>query len=70
MIEHLTQYVKTYTTSDPKNSTVLSTPQQWDLLHLLKDELRLMGLTEITLDDNGYLFTTLPANIKENEVVL
>lgn len=70
LIERLTRYVKTYTTSDPKSSTVPSTPQQWDLLHLLKDELKLMGLTEITLDDNGYLFATLPANIEASVPVL
>ena len=39
-----------------------STPGQWDLLHVLEKELAEVGLEEITLDENGYLFATLPAN--------
>ena len=36
--------------------------RQWDLLHVLEKELAEIGLEEITLDENGYLFATLPAN--------
>lgn len=70
LIARLTQYVKIHTTSDPKSTTVPSTPQQWDLLRLLEQELTNMGLTEITLDEKGYLFASLPANISENVPVL
>ncbi|WKS99821.1 peptidase T [Gallibacterium salpingitidis] len=70
LIERLTKYVQIHTTSDPKSATVPSTPQQWDLLRLLEQELIGMGLTEISLDDNGYLFATLPANIEQQVPVL
>ena len=39
-----------------------STPGQWDLLNLLKEELLGLGLTEITLNDGGVLIGLLPAN--------
>ena len=61
LLTRLLRYVQVHTTSDAKSATVPSTPQQWDLLHLLRDELTAMGLADITLDDKGYLFATLPA---------
>lgn len=62
LLERLLRYVQIHTTSDPKSQTVPSSPQQWDLLHLLKTEMETMGLTEISVDPNGYVFATLPAN--------
>ena len=55
LLARLLRYVKIHTTSDAKSDTVPSTPQQWDLLHLLRDELTAMGLADVTLDDKGYL---------------
>lgn len=62
LIERLTRYAKIDTQSDAASATCPSTPGQWDLLHLLEKELAEIGLEEITLDENGYLFATLPAN--------
>ncbi|KGR79350.1 peptidase T [Ureibacillus manganicus] len=62
VIERLIRYAKVDTTSNPESTTTPSTEKQFDLLNLLKDELETIGLTEITLDENGYLFATLPAN--------
>ncbi|QLD33627.1 peptidase T [Mannheimia varigena] len=62
LLNRLLRYIQIYTTSDPKSQSVPSSPQQWDLLNLLKAEVEAMGLTEIFLDPNGYLFATLPAN--------
>lgn len=70
LVERLVRYTQIHTTSDPKSQTVPSSPQQWDLLHLLRDEMTAMGLTEITLDQNGYLFATLPANTDKKIPVL
>ena len=61
-IERLIRYAKIDTQSDAGSPTTPSTQKQFDLLHVLKEELADIGLTDITLDDNGYLFATLPAN--------
>lgn len=61
-IERLIRYAKIDTQSDAGSTTTPSTQKQFDLLHVLKEELSDIGLTEITLDENGYLFATLPAN--------
>jgi len=62
LIERLIRYAKIDTQSDFASETTPSTAKQFDLLHVLKDELGEIGLTDITLDENGYLFATLPAN--------
>lgn len=62
LIERLTRYAKIDTQSDAVSTTCPSTEGQWDLLHVLEKELAEIGLEEITLDENGYLFATLPAN--------
>ena len=61
-IERLIRYAKIDTQSDANSPATPSTQKQFDLLHVLKEELADIGLTEITLDENGYLFATLPAN--------
>ncbi|MFJ7737238.1 peptidase T [Lysinibacillus sp. NPDC097287] len=62
VIERLIRYAKIDTQSDFTSETTPSTQKQFDLLYMLKDELATIGLTDITLDDNGYLFATLEAN--------
>lgn len=62
LIERLTRYAKIDTQSDAMSSTCPSTEGQWDLLHVLEKELAAIGLEEITSDENGYLFATLPSN--------
>ena len=66
LIERLIRYAKIDTQSDFASSTTPSTQKQFDLLHVLKDELSDIGLSDITLDENGYLFATLPANTEKS----
>lgn len=65
VIERLVRYVQVDTQSDFNSTTTPSTQKQFDLLHMLKDELVQIGLTDITLDDNGYLFATLKGNTEK-----
>lgn len=62
MINRFTTYVKIDTQSNENSQTCPSTPGQWDLLNLLVDELKEIGMEEVTIDENGYVFATLPAN--------
>lgn len=68
LTERLTRYAKVDTQSDASSETTPSTSKQWDLLNMLKDELEELGLKEITLDDNGYLFATIPGNVDAETV--
>ena len=70
LLERFSRYVKVNTKSDERSETTPSTACQLDLARILKDECEKMGLTEVTLDDNGYVMATLPSNIKENVPVI
>ncbi len=70
LIERLIRYAKMDTQSDANSSSTPSTPGQWDLLHELQKELAEIGMEEITLDENGYLFATLPANTEREVPVI
>lgn len=70
LIERLVRYAKIDTQSDFNSTECPTTPGQWDLLHVLQKELTDIGLTEITLDDNGYLFATLPSNTDRDVPVI
>lgn len=60
--EPFIRYAKINTQSDPSSETTPSTACQWDLLHLLEAELKDLGL-ETSLDEKGYLFAKLAANV-------
>ena len=62
--ERFLNYVAFDTQSDEASKTMPSTPNQMVFAQYLKMELQEIGLEEITLDDNGYLYATLPSNVK------
>ncbi len=60
IIERFTSYVKIDTQSNEDSETCPSTPGQWDLLHKLEEELKSIGMEDVTLDENGYLMAFSP----------
>lgn len=60
--ERFLDFVKYDTQSDELTNMTPSTPGQMVFVKHLKEMVESMGLEEITLDDNGYLMATLPAN--------
>ncbi|MBQ9217249.1 MAG: peptidase T [Muribaculaceae bacterium] len=62
LVERFLNYVKYETTSDENTGVTPSTPTQMAFARVLEQELHDMGLSDIELDENGYLYATLPAN--------
>ncbi len=62
VIERFLRYVSFDTQSDENSGVTPSTPKQMVFAQYLKSELEQLGLEDIALDDNAYLFATLPAN--------
>ena len=62
IVDRFIQYVKIDTQSDENNSETPSTKKQFDLARLVEQEMKDMGLEDISLDDKCYLMATLPAN--------
>jgi tripeptide aminopeptidase len=62
LTERFFRYVQLDTQSDPSSISQPSTAKQLILGRLLLEELQLMGLKETELDENGYVYATIPAN--------
>lgn len=63
VIERFLKYVAFDTQSDESTGVTPSTPKQMVFAQYLKTELEELGLKDIFLDENGYLFATLPSNV-------
>ena len=62
--ERFLKYVSFCTTSDEETNMTPSTPGQMEFAKYLAAELQEIGLQEVTLDENGYVMATLPANVE------
>ncbi|MGG0718297.1 peptidase T [Robertmurraya massiliosenegalensis] len=62
LIERLVRYAKVDTQSNEDSPTCPSTPGQLVLANMLVDELKSIGMSDVTIDENGYVMATLPAN--------
>lgn len=62
LVERFLKYVSYDTQSDETTGVTPSTEKQMIFARELKNELENMGLEEISLDEHGYLFASLPAN--------
>lgn len=63
IIDRFISYVTIDTESDPNSNTTPSTEKQWDLAHKLVEELKTIGMSNVTIDDNAYIMATLPSNV-------
>ena len=63
IIDRFVKYVKIDTQSDDNNPDFPSTKKQWDLAHVLVEELNEIGMKDVTLDANCYIMATLPSNV-------
>ncbi len=63
IIDRFISYVTIDTESDPTSNTTPSTKKQWDLANTLVDELKRIGLEDVTIDNHAYIMATLPSNI-------
>ncbi|MBO9201244.1 MULTISPECIES: peptidase T [Niastella] len=64
------RYVQVDTQSDPQSTTCPSTEKQKDLSRILVQELQAMGITDAQLDDNGYVYATIPSNTTKQVPVI
>ena len=66
LLERFLKYVSIHTTSDENTGLVPSTPQQMEFAKILAEELKDMGMQDVSLDKKGYLMATLPSNIDKD----
>ena len=65
IVDRFLKYVSFHTTSDEETNMTPSTPGQMEFARYLADELKSIGMQEVSLDSNGYIMATLPANVPD-----
>ncbi|MFT5236541.1 MAG: tripeptide aminopeptidase [Flavobacteriaceae bacterium] len=70
LIDRFIRYVTVDTESDPESKTTPSTKKQWNLANALVEELKQIGLQEVTIDENAYIMATLPSNVSHDVPVI
>lgn len=63
IVDRFVKYIKIDTQSDAKSPEFPSTEKQWDLAKVLVEDLKEIGMQDVTLDDNCYIMATLPSNV-------
>ena len=59
--ERFLKYVTIYTTSDEESASHPTTARQFDLAHLLVEQLKELGVADAAVDEKCYVYGTLPA---------
>ena len=63
--ERFLKYIAVDTTSDPSSDTFPSTKSQLDFAAALREEMESLGLENVSIDQYGYVFGTIPSTIKD-----
>jgi tripeptide aminopeptidase len=70
LVDRFFKYAQIDTQSNPDSGSQPSTAKQLDLSRLLLEELISLGLTEVELDENGYVYASIPANSNKDVPVI
>lgn len=70
LIDRFLRYVAVDTQSDPESETFPSTSKQLVLANMLVDELKQIGLDEVSIDEYGYVMATIPSNLEREVPVI
>jgi tripeptide aminopeptidase len=70
VLDRFLRYVRIDTQSDPASPTCPSTDKQKDLGRVLAQELRDLGIADAHMDDNGYVYGTVPATTDKTVPVI
>nr|WP_300003068.1 peptidase T [Tissierella sp.] len=66
IVERFKRYISMDTKSDYNSDTVPTTNSQLELGKILRDELEEFGLSNVKMDDNGYVYASLKSNMDKN----
>ena len=70
VLDRFLRYVRIDTRADESSTACPSTPGQLILQRLLKTELEEIGLSDVALDEHGYLMATIPATVARDVPVV
>ncbi|WP_143882928.1 peptidase T [Chryseobacterium binzhouense] len=66
LLNRFLSYVKIYSTSDAESETTPSTERQWDIANYIVEELKMIGLEDVSIDEHGYIMAYVPSNLESD----
>jgi len=66
LLNRFLSYVKIYSTSDAESEATPSTERQWDIANYIVEELKSIGLEDVSIDDHGYIMAYVPSNLEND----
>jgi tripeptide aminopeptidase len=70
IIDRFLKYVSFDSQSNADSSTTPSTEKQWEIARYIADELKRIGMHDVSLDENAYIMASLPSNIDRKVPVI
>ncbi|WBL21599.1 peptidase T [Zunongwangia sp. HRR-M8] len=70
VLDRFISYISIDTQSDPESENTPSTEKQWILANKLAKELEVMGMQNVSIDENAYVMATLPKNIEKETPII
>ncbi|WP_374046361.1 peptidase T [uncultured Sanguibacteroides sp.] len=68
VVERFIRYAKIHTQSDRETGLNPSTPGQLEFAYLLCDEMKEIGMENVSVDENGYVMGFVPSNMEKESV--
>ena len=66
LLNRFLSYVKIYSTSDAESESTPSTERQWDIANYITEELKTIGLEDVSIDVHGYIMGYVPSNLEND----
>ncbi|MBO6184951.1 MAG: peptidase T [Chryseobacterium sp.] len=66
LLNRFLSYVKIYSTSDAESESTPSTERQWDIANYIVEELKTIGLEDVSIDEHGYIMGYVPSNLEND----
>ncbi len=70
LVDRFIKYIKIDTQSDPENAEFPSTEKQWNLAKILVEDLKEIGMQDVSIDENAYIMATLPSNVNHKVPII
>lgn len=67
LLNRFINYVKIYSTSDAESEATPSTERQWNIANYIFEELKALGLSDVSIDDKGYIYAYVPSNLEKDD---
>lgn len=67
LLNRFLSYVKIYSTSDAESESTPSTERQWDIANYITEELKTIGLEDVSIDEHGYIMGYVPSNLENDD---